>query len=153
MAEQQPSKEKKPFHGSCHCQAIRYTVHLALPTPPEATRCNCTICLKTSYTGLRVAPEDFMLESPSSIDQLPDYQWRSKDAHRYFCDKCGVQVFMKAKYEFQGQEINAFGINAVTLDQPQEGLDLSEFKIKYWDGKNDNWMAGMKEVPYSGGCL
>jgi hypothetical protein len=153
MADQQSNPDKKPFHGSCHCGAIRYTIRVSLPTPPVATRCNCTICLKTQFTSLQVAPADFTLESPASEDQVPDYQWRSKDAHRFYCDKCGVHVFSRAKYVFEGHEVDAFGINIASLDQPQEGLDLSEFRIKYWDGRSDNWAAGQKERPYSGGCL
>jgi hypothetical protein len=153
MADQQSSQEKKPFHGSCHCGAILYTVRLALPTPPVATRCNCTVCLKINFTSLQIPPADFTLESPASEDQVSDYQWRSKEAHRFYCDKCGVHVFFRAKYEHGGHEVKAFGINIVTLDQPQEGLDLSKFEIKYMDGRNDNWAAGLKERPYPGGCL
>jgi hypothetical protein len=149
MADQ----EKKTFTGSCHCAAIRYTVRLALPTPPIATRCNCTICLKTNYTGLQVPPADFTLVSPASEADVRDYQWRSKDAHRFYCDNCGVHVFSRTKYEVGGQEVNGFGINIVTLDQPQEGLDLSRFEIRYWDGRGDNWMAGQKSAPYPGGCI
>jgi hypothetical protein len=153
MADQQPAQDKKPFTGSCHCGAIRYTVRLALPTPPVATRCNCTICLKTNYTSLQVPPEDFALESPASEADVRDYQWRSKDAHRFYCDKCGVHVFSRVKYELGGKEVRSFGINIVTLDQPQEGLDLSRFEIRYWDGRSDNWAAGLKEGPYPGGCI
>ena len=156
---------KKTYAGSCHCGHIKYTVALALSDPPTAGRCNCTICLKTGFTSVRVAtPSDFQLLSPSSAtldsnDEVGDYQFRSQDVHKYFCKKCGVQVFSKGKYVFEGTEVNFFTVNILTLDQPQpvgsegEGLDLSMFKIKYADGRNDNWQGGTKDVPWPGGCV
>jgi hypothetical protein len=44
-------------------------------------------------------------------------------------------------------------VNIVTLDQPQEGLELSEWKIRYCDGLHDNQMAGLRDGPWSGGVL
>jgi hypothetical protein len=43
-------------------------------------------------------------------------------------------------------------INVVTLDQDQD-VDLRKFKRMYWDGKENNWAAGLKEEPYLGGCF
>src|SRR5271154_5838534 len=104
MADAGPTP-KKSFHGGCHCGFIRYTVSLALPSPPSATRCNCTFCLKTAFTSIRLSSteDDFKLLSPSSLDEIPDYQFGSKQSHHYFCGKCGVQVCGKGEYEFQGQ--------------------------------------------------
>lgn len=72
--------------------------------------------------------------------------------HRYFCKKCGTHVWREGGYELQGQWIDLFTVNLCTIDQPQEGIDLSKFKIDYVDGRNDNWMAGTKSEPWSGGC-
>lgn len=52
-----------------------------------------------------------------------------------------------------GQVVEFFGINIVTVDQPQEGIDLSVFRIEYWDGRHDNWMAGKKDTPWPGGIV
>lgn len=49
--------------------------------------------------------------------------------------------------------VDFFALNLVTLDQPQEGLDLSVFRIQYWDGRRDLWMNGCKEVPWPGGIV
>jgi len=73
--------------------------------------------------------------------------------HLYFCEKCGVQVFREGTYEFEGTKHEVFSVNLCTVDQPQEGIDLAGFKITYCDGLHDNWMGGMKEAPWSGGCL
>ena len=55
--------------------------------------------------------------------------------------------------EAEGAVVEFFGVNVVTLDQPQEGLDLSIFKIEYLDGRNDNFMAGKRDTPWPGGIV
>jgi hypothetical protein len=39
------------------------------------------------------------------------------------------------------------------IDQPQDGIDLKEFKIGYSDGLKDNFMAGQKDEPWTGGMV
>jgi hypothetical protein len=157
MAEQvnlnPPPGEKKTYHGSCHCGFITYDIAYALPAQPTASRCNCTICLKSGFTGLMLNEADFTLKTPASVAELPDYVWRSQKVHRYYCNKCGVQIYGKGEYEFQGQKIDFFSVNLVTLDQPQEGLDLSTFKMQYISGRDDNFAIGIKDTPYAGGCI
>ncbi|OAP60271.1 hypothetical protein AYL99_05273 [Fonsecaea erecta] len=144
-----PTGEKKTFTGSCHCGFIKYKVALALTDPPTAGRCNCTICVKQGFTGIRLPREDFTLLSPASLSEARDYQFRSPDIHKYFCGTCGVHVCGEGKFEYPpGTMHEFFSINAVTLDQPQDGLDLSTFKMRYVDGRNDNWGAGVKDVPW-----
>jgi hypothetical protein len=154
MAESdQPASQKKIYHGSCHCRAITYSVLYSVPSLPIATRCNCTICLKIGYTALSLDEQDFALITPLLVSELADYQWRTKQSHRYFCNRCGVHVYGKAEYEEDGKVIKHFGINLVTLDQPQEGLNLSNFKIRYYSGRNDAFHLGLKDTPYPGGCI
>ncbi|KIY00864.1 uncharacterized protein Z520_03530 [Fonsecaea multimorphosa CBS 102226] len=153
-----PTAEKKTFTGSCHCGSIKYTASLTLTDPPTAGRCNCTICLKQGFTGIRIPREDFTLLSPASLSSSPvrDYQFRSRDVHKYFCGTCGVHVCGEGSFEFpagSGTVHEFFSINALSLDQPQEGLDLSTFKMRYVDGRNDNWAAGMRDAPWPGGAV
>ena len=100
------------------------------------------------------------------------------EVHRWFCGRCGVTVAAGGSYVMpaaaagdtsggdgegdgkaaeegagKGETVHFFAISAVTLDQPQQGLDLSEFKVAYFDGRNDNWMAGKKDVPWAGGIV
>ena len=49
--------------------------------------------------------------------------------------------------------VDFFALNLVTVDQPQEGLDLSVFGVQYWDGRRDNWKSGCKEEPWPGGIV
>jgi hypothetical protein len=149
----QLADEKKTYHGSCHCRAIIYSILYSIPSRPVATRCNCTICLKIGFTALPLDEKDFTLETPLLASELADYQWRTKESHRYFCSRCGVHVYGKAEYEENGKLVKHFGINLVTLDQPQEGLDLSIFKIRYYSGRNDAFYLGLKDTPYPGGCV
>lgn len=149
------SDQAQSFHGSCHCGFIKYNVNL---TPdflanPVAIRCNCTLCQKAGFTSLSISPSAFTLVSPASKTELPDYQPKNKSVHHYFCTKCGVHVFCDGFYEYEGQKHDLFSVHLGTLDQPQDGLELSKFKIKYWDGLHDNWMGGEKEEPWSGGCV
>jgi hypothetical protein len=152
---------KTTFHGSCHCKTVTYTVTTALPSPRVVSRCNCSVCHKTGIVNLSVSKEDFTLNSPRSESELSDYKWRTEKNHRLFCAKCGVQVFAHGVYEFEGNVINYFTVNALTLDTEeggegkagQEDVDLTKWTVKYWDGKQDNWMAGQGEKPFKGGIV
>jgi len=155
---------KKTYTGGCHCGLIKYTVQLDAPSVTSddnatsspssslsASKCNCTICHKTGYTGLHTTDADFHLLTPSSQSAVPDYQFGSRSCHHFFCTTCGVHVYGRGSYEYEGQKHEYLSVNLVTVDQDQ-GLDVSKVKLGYWDGKNDNWMAGRKEAPFPQGA-
>ena|ERR1700760_661038 len=106
---------------------------------------------KSGFTGLSMEKEDFTLISPGSLEEIADYQARLDSIHHRFCNKCGAQIVGHGFYEFGGGKTDFFSLNILTLDQPQEGLDLSNLKMVYWDGLNNNWTAGKKDVPWAGG--
>lgn len=139
----------KTLTGGCHCGAIRYTAELDLSNL-TAQKCNCTICQKTNRLGISVDPEKFKVTTPSSLDQVPEYQFGPKRQHFHFCTTCGVHCFAYGSYEYEGKTHKNFSINAVSLD-PDQGVDLREIKVGYWDGKAENWAAGQAEKPYPGG--
>jgi hypothetical protein len=60
---------------------------------------------------------------------------------------------MQGTLEFQGQTFDLFIVNLCTADQPQEGLELSKVKLRYWDGLNDNFAAGPKDEPWPSGLV
>jgi len=156
MSEQAPKveQEKKIYTGSCHCKAIQYEIRKALPEPPIATRCNCTICTKTGFTGFEVPIEDFIVKSPGSLEEIPFYQATSQKIYRRLCTKCGVSVYTHGEIEFDGKIVPFSSLNIATIDQPQEGFDLSKFKIHYWSGLDNGWLKhGKADTPYPGGCL
>jgi hypothetical protein len=106
---------------------------------------------------------------------LLDYLCFDKDIHWYFCSNCGVRCFaftgeaevvttqvegkdVKAwKPKKEGWEENKTGylsVNAVTLDQDQEGLDLREWHEKLWISYLDTkeWVGEERlRLPYPGG--
>ncbi|KAG8627795.1 hypothetical protein KVT40_003668 [Elsinoe batatas] len=157
---------KKTFTGSCMCKKMTYTVDLALPEQPVAQRCNCTYCTKSGQDVYKVPGEDFHLKTPcSTAEAIADdnthgkrmgrftIQASSPNLHRYFCDQCGNLVFTAGWFEYEGHRIDYFGFNSKTLDQPQEGLDLSKFKFDYFDGLNGNYFAKKTDGPHPGGTI
>lgn len=143
------------FTGSCTCGFIKYSLTLTpeFLSNPIAGRCNCTICQKGGYNTIQVNPSAFTLISPASKSELPDFQPNIKTTHLYFCPKCGVQVYRDGYYEHEGKTIEHFTVNLVTLDQPQEGLDLRKVKFHYWNMLNDDMTSGSRDEPWEGGCL
>lgn len=97
-------------------------------------------------------PQDFQLLTPASKAECGDYA-RNDKGHRYFCQKCGTQVWLEASYEMFGKQIDQFSINLHSVDQPQEGIDLSEVKFQYFDGLTNNFAAGLSDKPYNGGLI
>jgi hypothetical protein len=144
----------KSYTGSCHCGNIKYRVSLTLdPNLSEANRCNCSLCLKTGFTGIHIPPSDFTLLSPSSTNELTDYQFGSKMMHHFFCKTCGVRCMFSGVDADNGKEF--YSVNVLTLDQGegQSEADLTKLRMVYWDGKGENWDAGGKEKPWPGGCV
>ncbi|KAK1759921.1 centromere protein V [Echria macrotheca] len=141
----------KTYTGGCHCGAVRYSIEADLSGQPKASKCNCSICLKTNRLSLTVDRANFKLLSPASLDEVPSYQFSTRQQHHKFCDKCGIHCFLMGSYVYEGKTYHNFSVNAVTLD-PDQGFDLREFKVTYWDGKAENWAAGQMEKPAAGGC-
>ncbi|KAH6629465.1 hypothetical protein C7974DRAFT_394548 [Boeremia exigua] len=92
----------KAYPGSCHCGFVQYQVRLQLPPTNDGQaksvrlyKCNCSTCQKMGFFHCRpINPEnDFILISPTNIDELGDYRVFSKTNGWYFCKRCGVRVF------------------------------------------------------------
>lgn len=127
----------KTHRGSCHCGAVRYEVDLDLGG--KATRCNCTICTKTAVTGASTRPPSFRLLTPES--ELATYAM-SPVATRYFCPRCGIHCFGRGDIPELGGAFVSVNVN--TLDD----VDVGQLEIGYWDGRHDNWHAGLRDRPW-----
>jgi hypothetical protein len=148
------SAAKTDFTGSCHCGNARFTVTLALSDPPKAVRCNCTLCVKSGWTAVLLeSSEQLKLHKPASEKDLIDYQNNSRTTHRILCPKCGIHLYSYGYNELAGKRHDFFSVNVLSLDQPQDGLDFSNLKMQYWDGRNDNWNAGPKDSPWPCGAI
>jgi hypothetical protein len=158
------------YHGSCHCGAIKYQVKLLFPTNPDYNpkttiriyKCNCTVCQKMGFFHCRPydLPNDFILTSPSSIDELGVYKTEKCRINWYFCKNCGCRPFatsgqweqkdldinkwagreggdgkMEKVLVFKDEEEGAYNymsVNAVTLETGEGGVDLKEWHEKGW---------------------
>ncbi|HTL34948.1 MAG TPA: GFA family protein [Kofleriaceae bacterium] len=124
-------------HGSCHCGAVTFEALVDLET---VTRCNCTICTKTMWTGLNCKPDAFRLLSGDA--DLTGYVWGGKVSTRYFCKHCGVQCFGKGHLDVLGGDFVSINVNAL------EGVEVHLLPLGHWDGRHNNWQAGMRETPW-----
>lgn len=48
----------------------------------------------------------------------------------------------QGSYEFKGQKHEIFKVNLLTIDQPQDGIDIGDFKITYIDGLSVSGLVG-----------
>jgi hypothetical protein len=124
--------------GTCHCGAVKFVVELDLSE--GATRCNCTICTKTAWLGKNVKPATFDLLAGEG--DLLAYEWGMKVAKRYFCKHCGVQCFGRGHLDVLGGDFVSINLNAL------EGVELSALKVGHWDGRHNNWQAGLRDTQW-----
>ncbi len=115
----------QPYHGSCHCGAIRFSFEAEKIT--AALRCTCSIC---SRKGALMSPEAIPLEN-LKIEAKPNdiglYQFDSAVAKHYFCKNCGIYT--------HHEMLRIPGHCRVNLGCV-EGLDTGEFEVTVFDGKN-----------------
>jgi len=124
--------------GSCHCGAVHFTVEADLST--GVSKCNCTICLKLGAVGRMVKPAE--LELVSGEESLSSYEWGGKVSKRYFCKHCGVYLFGKGHLDILGGDFVSFNANCL------DDIDPNALKLGHWDGRHDNWQAGMRDQPW-----
>ncbi len=85
--------------GSCHCQAVWFTVESSAPVP--FMRCYCAICRKTAGSGgfaINLGA-DFASLQVQGKEYLSMYQAKMPDGHvsqgqRHFCKQCGTALWL-----------------------------------------------------------
>jgi hypothetical protein len=123
----------KTYQGGCHCGRVRFRVTADLES---VTICNCSICTMKGILHLIVRPENF--ELLRGKDDLATYTFNTGVAKHTFCKHCGIHPFYVPR-----SDPDKIDVNARCLDD----VDLSQFKPKYFDGKN--WEKAMrKDVPW-----
>lgn len=123
--------------GSCHCGAVKFE---ATVDTTAGGSCNCSICTKLgAVTGI-VKPDAFRLLSGEK--NLSFYEWGGKTAKRYFCKTCGITCFSRGFLEQIGGDYVSVNFNAL------DDVDPADVKVSYWDGRHNNWQAGMRDKPW-----
>ncbi|KAI4925966.1 uncharacterized protein J4E92_006703 [Alternaria infectoria] len=122
----------KTYDASCHCGAFKYSVTASPPLDdPSAVlvECNCSICVSNGYLLIYV-PNERIVFSNGSIEQLKSYSFGTKRMGHYFCGTCGASCMIRSKDPnfFAGMTC----INARML----QGVELEKLKRKSVDGKS-----------------
>ncbi|MFK8047293.1 MAG: GFA family protein [Halioglobus sp.] len=119
------------YTGSCHCQAIRFSVEA--PEALEADYCNCSICSKSGYLHLIVPLTKFKLLSGE--DSIATYTFGSKVAKHTFCRYCGIKPFYYPRSNPDGIDVNVH-----CLDTRNQPINVTNFDGKNWE-KNAHKLA------------
>jgi hypothetical protein len=123
------------YHGSCHCQAVRYEATFDLAA--GSNRCNCSLCSKARAWFLFVRGENFKLLAGE--DLLGTYEWvpagRNAPGLSYrFCSRCGIRVFATGELAQLGGRFHA--IHVPTLDDVDRE-QLASAPLNYIDNAHD----------------
>jgi hypothetical protein len=105
----------RSYHGSCHCQAVRYEA--AFDLAAGSNRCNCSLCSKARAWFLFVRGDQFKLLAGE--EALSNYAWvppgRAEAGLTYrFCSRCGIRLFATGELAQLGGRF--YAIHVPTLD-------------------------------------
>ena len=106
------------YHGSCHCQAVKYEVTAKFT---EGMTCNCSHCKRKGLLLAFVPQTQFTLQSGE--ENLTTYHFNKKRIDHLFCKTCGVQSFAKSG------DMVAINLNCL------EDLNTEKLEVKKVDGK------------------
>ncbi|MFP2904424.1 GFA family protein [Pyxidicoccus sp. 3LFB2] len=134
----QTQSHVKTYAGGCLCGTVRFEADLDLTEP--VSRCNCTFCVKVGATSSIVKPSALRVVSGSQ--SLGEFRKSGSKNSRSFCKNCGTHCFSGGYVEEIGGAYASVYVN--TLDD----VDLTQLTIRYWDGRNDNWQAGLRAEPW-----
>ncbi len=110
------------YAGSCHCGTVRFRVDAELA---ELTTCDCSLCVKRNALMARV-PET-ALSVLEGGHALTLYEWNTRSAKHYFCNRCGIYLFHRKR-----ALPDHFGINVFCL----AGLDPAKLPVRATQGAN-----------------
>lgn len=128
----------RTYHGSCHCGAVRFEADLDLHA--GTSKCNCSICRKTRFWKIVIAPGAFRLLQGEG--DLSDYQFAGRVIHHRFCRKCGVKPFGTGRLATLG---DFYAVNLACLDDAADEK-LAAAPVEYQDGRHDRWDRAPAEV-------
>ena len=122
----QEQDNRVTYHGSCHCQRIRFEVHKSEPIAVLAD-CDCSLCRRQGFIHTPV--EDAELEILCGEQDLSLYQFGSGVAKYWFCPTCGCSPFDRSRTRPE-----RYSVNVRCLDEFDEIVSATE--IWFVDGRN-----------------
>lgn len=75
------------YTGSCHCQKVKFICEFELKQP---SYCNCSYCAKRNVVH-HIAND---LKIISGRDSLTFYRFNTMKGEHYFCQHCGVYIYL-----------------------------------------------------------
>lgn len=129
----------KTYHGSCHCQKVRFSAQIDLAA--GTGKCNCSFCVKARNWSVLIKPGALHLESGE--DALSGYQFGTFSAQHLFCKHCGIRTFTRGDIAEIGGAFVSVSLASLDDLSPAE---LLAAPVHYADGLNDNWMQAPAET-------
>jgi hypothetical protein len=130
----------KTYRGSCHCKRIAFEADIDLSK--GTGKCNCTSCWKKRYWSVRCDPKGF--RPLKGAEHMSDYKQDQEKGHSGFCKHCGVLTYgWVAQSEWNPHEYVT--ISVASLDD-LDHAELYAAPVRFFDGRNDNWMETPKET-------
>lgn len=117
-------KIKMKYLGSCHCQAVTFSVECE--DTIEVEKCNCSICDKSGFLHLIVPKTKF--EILTGQEQLQTYTFNTGVAQHFFCKTCGIKPFYIPRSNPDGIDIN---VNC--LDEKPSNINVVIFDGQNWE--------------------
>jgi hypothetical protein len=110
----------KAYRGSCHCEAVKFTVKSDVNS---SARCDCSICRRRGSTMIVCDQYDLVVHAGQEM--LTEYRFNTEVAAHYFCSRCGIYTFHKMR-----KIPDKYAINAGCI----ENIDLSALKPAFIEG-------------------
>ncbi|QND52424.1 GFA family protein [Phyllobacterium sp. 628] len=123
---------KKTYHGSCHCQSVRFECDIDLQN--GTSKCNCSSCSKGRFWKAFVGRDAMRIVA--GADNLAEYRFGSKTIAHFFCKTCGVKPFGRGEMEAMGGVF--YAVNLVCLDDLTTE-ELLAAPVDYQDGLHNQW--------------
>ena len=108
------------WSGSCHCGAVRFEVSAQID---ELTTCDCSLCVKKNAVMAKVHED--ALTVTAGEEALSLYQWNTRRAKHYFCNRCGIYTFHRKR-----SAPDHYGVNVFCLDN----FDVASMPVRATEG-------------------
>jgi hypothetical protein len=98
------------------------------------------VCTKLAIFSARCKPAALRVTRGEA--EMATYEWGGKIGQRYFCKTCGAHPFSRGNLPELGGAFASVNVNCL------DDVDPSTIPVTYWDGRHNNWEAGMRAEPW-----